>query len=303
MINTFVYTSKKDFFKILSKYLDKEYKENINTLTLNIETEEFNKLIQLFNPQKTTYETIVFYTKNSEPIKELVSSNFNIFIFGSHEELEQETKTIKNRDIEIINNYLNSKAILKNPNLKPTIEEIVSYIEKFPKLTIQDSIMLNCRYREIITLLSLVSIKSNLILLDSDTEKTNNIIIEYPLSVISEIIDLPNEEAQEFLKLYNINTEISEKIKEIIETIIKIILNHWTIFYTGNKKEVKQYLVPHNTDVLTASSKIHTDIAKKFIQAEVCNISEMKDNKLPPFKTFGKTYIVQNHDYVSIKTS
>lgn len=303
MINTFVYPLKTKFYKLLCLFLDKEYKENINTLSINIQTKEFQKLINLFNPEKITYESILFYSKYSEPLKEMVSSDFNIFIFESKEELEQEIQKIKERDLQIIHNYLNSKSITKNPNIKPQIEIIKNYVENYPNLNQQKLVEINYLYKEVITLLSLISVKKNLIILDSDKETKENLTLYIPLSILVELTELPPEEIPELLKIYNIQTDLNEAIKKAANSIIDNILSHWTIFYTGNKKEVKQYLIPINTDVLTASAKIHTDIAKKFIQAEVCNITEMNESKLPPFSTFGKTYIVKNHDYLSIKTS
>ncbi len=296
MINTFVYPNYKSLFKIFSYYLKKEYKENLNMITINIQNEYFEKLINLFEPQKITYEKITFYTKSSEPIKEMVNSDFNLFIFNSKEEMYKTQEDLKNRDIKIIQEYLQSRSVQKNPSIKPKIEEIFQFIQKYPSLTEEELLNINIQYYEIITLLSLVSIKKNFVILDVDY---NN---ELPLSLVSEIIELPIKEAEEFINLYKL-PPIDQKVKKMVTKITSTILKYWVIFYTGNKKEVKQYLVPLNTDVLTASAKIHTDIAKKFIQAEVCNIQDMKNNKLPPFKSFGKNYIVQNHDFLSIKTS
>ena len=296
MINTFVYPNYKSLFKILSYYLEKEYKENLNMIAINIQNEPFEKLINLFQPQEITYEKIIFYTKPSEPIKEMVNSDFNLFIFNSKEEMHKTQENLKNRDIKIIQEYLQSRSVQKNPSIKPKIEEILQFIQKYPSLTEEELLNINVQYYEIITLLSLVSIKKNFVILDVDH---NN---ELPLSLISEIIELPIEEAEEFINLYKLSP-LNQKVKEVVTKIMNAVLKYWIIFYTGNKKEVKQYLVPLNTDVLTASAKIHTDIAKKFIQAEVCNIQDMKDGKLPPFKSFGKNYIVQNHDFLLIKTS
>ncbi|MCS7164693.1 MAG: DUF933 domain-containing protein [Candidatus Calescibacterium sp.] len=303
MLNVFVYSFNKSFFKILSSYLGKDYRENISALSLSIQTNEFKKLVNFLNPQKITYESIVFYTKSSEPIKEMVSSDFNILIFNSQEEKKEEISKIKNRDIQIINTYLSSKSILKNPHLKEPIQELSKYVEIFPNFSVEESVMINSRYHEVINLLSLISVKKNLIVLDSDKMNIDELVISYPLSILAEIIDLPEEEVSGFLELYSLGNNLKEKITEFVALIRERILKHWVIFYTGNKREAKQYLVPLNTNVLAASSKIHTDFARKFIQAEVCNISEMVDDKLPPFKTHGKNYIVQNHDYLLIRTS
>ncbi|MFN3477842.1 MAG: hypothetical protein ACK4ZM_00535, partial [bacterium] len=138
MINIFVYKNPKPLFKLLLYHLEKEYKENINMINLNIDNPEFEKLIKLFNPNKITYENIIFYTKNTEPLKEMVNSDLNIFVFNSLEEAILEINKLKERDLAIINEHLNSKSINKNPTLKPQILQVKEYINNFPNISRQD---------------------------------------------------------------------------------------------------------------------------------------------------------------------
>lgn len=81
-------------------------------------------------------------------------------------------------------------------------------------------------------------------------------------------------------------------------------------FFTTVKKEVRAWLIPQGTDIVTAASKIHTDLAKGFIRAEVYNIKDLDSfHNLEEAKQRGllkvvdKTYVVQDGDMVDIKFS
>jgi len=305
MINIFIYPNNPNFFKLLSIFSKKPYKENQNIFSLNIENHNFNKLIKMFNPEKITYESLVFYSKNSEHLKEMVLSDFNLLIFNSLNEANQFINQLKERDLNIIQEHYNSKSFKKDPSNKEKIQEIENYIQKFPNISIEESVNINSQYKQIITLLNILTVKKNLIIIDDHIEQdSNSIILNAPISIIVEIKEIEDlSEAKEFIELYGLPDNLDQKIEEIILKIRDIILKHWIIFYTGNKKEVKQYLVPINTDVLEASGKIHTDLKEKFIQADIYDIEKMKDNKLPSPETVGKTYIVKNHNYLHIKAS
>ncbi|MGC8734910.1 MAG: hypothetical protein ACP5RD_07765, partial [bacterium] len=87
MINTFVFSNNFNlssyFFKILSSYIKKEYKENLKQVIINIKNENFEKLINYFKPDKITYESILFYTKEIEPLKEISKSDYFILLFDN----------------------------------------------------------------------------------------------------------------------------------------------------------------------------------------------------------------------------
>ncbi|MEN3015635.1 MAG: DUF933 domain-containing protein [bacterium] len=303
MLKIFVHTHKHHFYKLISFYLKKPYKPNTSTITINLETKQFQKVLEIFKPQKVTYETITFYTKLNEPIREMVSSDFNILIFNSEQEMNSEIQKIKTRDKEIIEDYLNSKSINKNPSLRSILSELQLHIDNYPNLDTHQLARINYQYKEVITQLSLLSIKSHLIIIDEEIEDISKTIVKYPLSLYSELLDIPQQELDDFLKLYDVDGNIMQKVELLVNLIKETVLNYWTIFYTANNREARQYLIPTNTNVHKASEKIHTEIAQKFIQAEVFNVDEIQDIKTLPFKSFGKSYIVKNHDFILIKTS
>jgi len=94
MINTFVFSNNFNlssyFFKILSYYIKKEYKESTKQIIINIKNDNFKKLIEYFNPEKITYESVLFYTKESEPLKEITKSDYFILLFDNITDLLNE---------------------------------------------------------------------------------------------------------------------------------------------------------------------------------------------------------------------
>jgi len=79
-------------------------------------------------------------------------------------------------------------------------------------------------------------------------------------------------------------------------------------FFTASRKEARAWLIEKGQTVLTAAAKIHSDLARGFIRAEVYNTKDMDDFKNPQegqqkglVHIVDKTYIVSDGDVVAIK--
>ncbi|MCL5037551.1 MAG: DUF933 domain-containing protein [Chloroflexi bacterium] len=81
-------------------------------------------------------------------------------------------------------------------------------------------------------------------------------------------------------------------------------------FYTGNEKEVRAWAVPGETAALKAAGKVHTDLEKGFIKADVICADELiklggiaaaKEKGL--LRSEGKEYIVKDRDLIRVKFS
>ncbi|MFH1460220.1 MAG: DUF933 domain-containing protein [Candidatus Omnitrophota bacterium] len=79
-------------------------------------------------------------------------------------------------------------------------------------------------------------------------------------------------------------------------------------FYTAGKKEVRSWPVKKNSDIITCAGKIHSDLARGFIKAEIINfkdfinfhnMQEAKANGL--VKLVDRDYIVQEGDIIDIR--
>jgi len=79
-------------------------------------------------------------------------------------------------------------------------------------------------------------------------------------------------------------------------------------FTTAGKKEARAWIIKQNTDIVSAAGKIHTDLARGFIRAEVYNSKDLESFKnLEEAKQRGllklvdRDYIVQDGDVLDIK--
>jgi len=81
-------------------------------------------------------------------------------------------------------------------------------------------------------------------------------------------------------------------------------------FFTVGKDEVRAWTIQENTPAVTAAGKIHSDLERGFIRAEVFSYDNIKNagtesevKKAGQFRLEGKEYIVRDGDIISIKFS
>jgi ribosome-interacting GTPase 1 len=81
-------------------------------------------------------------------------------------------------------------------------------------------------------------------------------------------------------------------------------------FFTAGKKEARAWIIKKDTDIVAAAGKIHTDLARGFIRAEIYNVKDLESFKnLEEAKQKGilkvvdRGYIVQDGDVLDIKFS
>ena len=81
-------------------------------------------------------------------------------------------------------------------------------------------------------------------------------------------------------------------------------------FYTGGKKEVHAWLVRQGSDIVTCAGKIHSDLARGFIRAEVVsvpeflgvhNMHEAKEKGL--VRIVERDYVIREGDMIDVRFS
>jgi hypothetical protein len=116
----------------------------------------------------------------------------------------------------------------------------------------------------------------------------------------SEIAELGKEEAKEFLKDIGIE-------KSGLETLITTGYNLLDLitFFTAGEKEVRAWTIKEGVTAKEAAGKIHSDIQRGFIRAEVVDFETFKEIKsmhkikeLGKMRLEGKDYIVQDGDII-----
>lgn len=81
-----------------------------------------------------------------------------------------------------------------------------------------------------------------------------------------------------------------------------------TFFYTADKKEVHAWPIKENSDIVTCAGKIHSDLARGFIKAEIVSYEDlMKVYNWQEARTKGlvklvdRDYLIQEGDVIEIR--
>lgn len=120
-------------------------------------------------------------------------------------------------------------------------------------------------------------------------------------SLESELADLSDEEAQEYLQ------ELGIKEKGLDQLIKSgyYILNYIT-YFTSGEKESRAWTITRGTKAPQAAGKIHSDFEKGFIRADVCRWNDLVEygwtgaREKGLVRTEGKEYEVQDGDVMII---
>jgi len=120
--------------------------------------------------------------------------------------------------------------------------------------------------------------------------------------ILQELAELSEENAQEFAK--NIGIPF-EGLKNFVRASYKLL--DIITFFTGNENEVHAWTIKKNTPVLKAAGKIHSDMEKGFIKAEVINWKDLSDagsvtraKDIGIYRVEGRDYLVKDGDVIYI---
>lgn len=120
-----------------------------------------------------------------------------------------------------------------------------------------------------------------------------------------ELEGLEEQERREFLQDMGIDELSSNKLIRLSYKIL-----HLCSFFTVGEDEVKAWTISEDDNAVTAAGKVHTDIARGFIRAEVVHFDDlkqlgsMKDIKAQgKLRLEGKDYIVRGGDIINFRFS
>jgi len=133
--------------------------------------------------------------------------------------------------------------------------------------------------------------------------KKNQIILSFYGKIEEEIMDLEEEERKVFLDEYGIKESIRDKFIKESYSLMNLIS-----FFTVGEDEVRAWTIKRGSTAYEAAGKIHTDLQKGFIRAEVIywedfvrvgGFKKAKEQAL--LRLEGKDYIVKDGDIVHIR--
>lgn len=115
-----------------------------------------------------------------------------------------------------------------------------------------------------------------------------------------ELISSPEEERRELMKEFGIGELRSEKFLARAFHVLELI-----VFYTPSERETRAWEVRRGTTAVEAAGKVHTDIARGFIRAEVASWEKFVEaggwaglRSTGELRLEGKEYIVQDGDVI-----
>lgn len=117
-----------------------------------------------------------------------------------------------------------------------------------------------------------------------------------------ELTQLDGEAAEEFRGEYGLKESGADRIIKLSYDLLGLIS-----FFTTGSDEVKAWSVREGTEAMKAAGKIHTDLEKGFIRAEVISYDDFikcgsmaEGKKQGLLRLEGKTYIVQDGDLITV---
>ena len=111
------------------------------------------------------------------------------------------------------------------------------------------------------------------------------------------------EDRPAFMAEFGIDAPASERVVHAIYQAVGL-----RSFFTVGEDEVRAWTVRAGDDAVTAASKIHSDLAKGFVRAEVTAYDEivkaggLKESK-GAMRLEGKDYVVKDGDIVHVRSS
>jgi GTP-binding protein YchF len=121
--------------------------------------------------------------------------------------------------------------------------------------------------------------------------------------VETEVTELDQEARLEFLKELGISESARDRFIRSCYSLMRLVT-----FLTHNEAEVRAWSIRKGTTALKAAAKIHSDMERGFIRAEVVHYSdfakygsEAKCREAGKFRLEGKEYIVQDGDIIRFR--
>ncbi len=254
-------------------------------------------------------ESISHVTNDINPVSDIEIINTELILsdlelvnrnMDKIEKMAKQKDKIKKKKHSVL---LKIKNILENGNLINSLslqQEELDNIKEFDFLTIKP-------------VLYVFNVSDNEIKNFEDKNKDiielikrlNSKYVVISAKIESELLDFSEEEREQYMKETGINyTGFGEFIKESYK-----LLNLIT-FFTVNKNECRAWPVPKGITALKAAGKVHSDMERGFIKAEVMAFEDFKKygfenamREAGKIRQEGRDYIIQDGDIVYIKFS
>ncbi len=130
--------------------------------------------------------------------------------------------------------------------------------------------------------------------------QTKQPLLSLDAKLETELAELKNEERQEYLESLNLPSTGLDRLVQLAYKTLGL-----QSFLTAGKKEVKAWTIKKGTTAQEAAGVIHSDFAKNFINAKICNFNDFVScngwkgaAEAGKVRQEGREYIMQPNDIV-----
>jgi len=319
-------SGKKSLFDLLTEGKESKIGKTV-VGTANVSDQRIDVLSNHFHPKKISPGQLNFISLDLEPVfpfEELKTAEELVFVIRTFPAYDGE-------DVDPLKQYEDFDTMLRIKDMD-LMERFVERNHKDPKrsheveLVKKINVLIEdgkpCDPKEIendiVSNLGLVSIIPKLVVcnVSENQIQDNEIILEFKrihpnlfvipvcVSVEEELIGFDQKSKLEMLSAYEIKDRAIDLFIQKSYEMLGLIN-----FFTVGEDEVKAWTIRNGSNAYKASGKIHTDIQKGFIRAEIvhyndfiachCSFKEAKDKGL--FHLEGKEYIVQDGDIMHVR--
>lgn len=311
---------------------------------IKVPDERIDWLNNFYTPKKTTYANIEFIDlpgsiNDSSDAKIVATSReCDAFVFvlrafenpnvphplGNNNPIRdfEQIKTglivsdmiVSEKRIERLKKSSNKGACSQDEKMELTVlEKIIKTLEqeKYASLTQlteqEEKAIRSFQFLTLKPYLTLLNVSDNALQQEQTSKMTSQLpnCMALCANIEMEIRVLDKKDQQDFLQDLGIKElSLNSFITKAYKTLGLI------SFFTVGKDEVRAWTIPQETPAIKAAGKIHSDLERGFIRAEVFSYedlkkegSEQKVKHAGLFRLEGKDYIVKDGDIISIKFS
>lgn len=138
--------------------------------------------------------------------------------------------------------------------------------------------------------------------LERIAKELNTQVLPLSAKIEQELTELDSEEARQYLAELGLEQSGLERLTVMVYSILGLIT-----FYTTNQSETRAWTLRSGSTALEAAGKVHTDMERGFIRADVANCHEFIEHNgwqglrdAGILRKEGRDYIVQNGDVLFI---
>ncbi|OGC06550.1 hypothetical protein A2230_04510 [candidate division WOR-1 bacterium RIFOXYA2_FULL_36_21] len=298
----------------------------------NVKDPRITKLVQMYNPKKTTYvkiEYLLLPNLDMEgPTKKLIMDNlknadeicFVVKEVSAKNEIPNFLADLLIADLVLAEKRIETMAKDKSTKFATTREKEKELMDKCKKLLDEEKHIKTLNWSEeemkLLKTYQFYTLKPIFIALNVSEDKIKDDALckeitssfnipAIPLSVVieKEIADLPESDQQEFMKELGIDEPAVNKMNRLTYEGLGLIS-----YFTVGEDEVRAWTVRRGALAPEAGAAIHTDIQKGFVKAEMFKYndlteagSETKLKELGKFHLKGRDYLVEDGDILSFR--